>query len=423
MKINVKEKRYTHEGGNASIINPEQMLRRSVMSCMLWENEFYEDGLSISDRIVDLAKKVKPEIVNAMAVEARNDMKVRHVSLLLATIHPEKNTINHVVQRADELAELIAIYWRNGKKPIPAQMKKGLALAFRKFDAYQLAKYNRDGAVKLRDVMFMVHPKPFDDKQKKTWSQLVDGTLASPDTWEVSLSAGADKKETFTRLLSENKLGAMALLRNLRNMIHADVDRNLVRSCILNANYSRVLPFRFVAAARHAPDFEPELDIAMQKSIDALPKLTGKTVVLVDVSGSMDCPLSGKSDMNRMDAAAALGAIVKSDELSVYTFSYDLVKVPPRRGMAGVDAIKSSQSHGGTYLSKSLRELNQKESYDRIIVITDEQSHDGIGAALPGSKRYLINVASNKNGVGYGLWVHLDGFSENVIQWIHKYEK
>lgn len=423
MKLNIKTNPLTHEGGVAANINAEQQLRRSVMSCMLWENEFYEDGKQISDRILELASQVKPEIVNQIAVEARTKYNLRHVPLLLLTAKPNAHAIYNTINRADELAELLAIYFRNGKKSIPAQMKKGLAKAFTKFDAYSLAKYNRDGAIKLRDVLFMVHAKPKDAEQAAVWKSLVDGTLTSPDTWEVALSNGADKKETFERLIREGNLGYLALLRNLCNMIESGVDESLILGAIeARKGAERVLPFRYVAAAKYAPQFEPTLDAAMLHSIDLLPKLKGKTIVLVDVSGSMNDKLSGKSDMTRLDAAAALGSVVQSDSLRVFTFSYNLVEVAPRKGMAGVDNIKNSQPHGGTHLAGALQAINQLD-YDRIIVITDEQSHGGSCDPKQGSIGYLINVASNKNGVGYGRWNHIDGFSENVIRWIYENEQ
>lgn len=109
---------------------------------------------------------------------------------------------------------------------------RGLGDAFPKVSAYQLAKYNRRNPVKLRDVLFLSHAKPKDDEQKAVWKQLVDGTLPSPDTWELELSAGKDKRETWTRILNEKKLGALALLRNLRNMTEAQVDDALIRSSL-----------------------------------------------------------------------------------------------------------------------------------------------------------------------------------------------
>jgi hypothetical protein len=90
--------------------------------------------------------------------------------------------------------------------------------------------------------------------------------------------------------------------------------------------------------------------------------------------------------------------------------------------MAGIDAIKNSQSHDGTYLTSAINTINNKIKYDRIIVITDEQSHDGCTSPLNGSKGYMINVGTSKNGVGYGSWTHIDGFSENVIRFITECE-
>lgn len=428
------KKEYTAEGGPAyAHMTPMQALRRSVASCLLWEDEFYEDGVKIADRIFALALTVKPAELAALAIEAREQFNLRHVPLLLlhALVQTAKgtslagDTIARVIQRADELSEFLAIYWRDGKKPLAAQVKRGLGEAFTKFGPYALAKYNRDAKVKLRDVLFLTHAKPKDEAQAALWKKLVDGTLESPDTWEVSLSAGADKKETFERLIREGKLGYLALLRNLRNMMQAGVDDALVREAILarKGGAERVLPFRYVAAARAAPVYERELDQALVASIAELPPLSGPTVVLVDVSGSMDAPLSAKSDLRRIDAAAALAAIAPAERLRVFTFSEQLVEVPPRRGMAGVDAVIRSQHHSGTYLGRALSELSAKANYERLIVITDEQSADAARLHVSG-KHYLINVASNRNGVGYGNgWTHIDGFSESVLRFIVESEK
>jgi hypothetical protein len=165
---------------------------------------------------------------------------------------------------------------------------------------------------------------------------------------------------------------------------------------------------------------EPVLDQALSEAISELPALTGKTLVLVDVSGSMITPLSGKSDLTRMDAAAALSSLIHGD-LRVMTFSYQLVEVAPRRGMAGVDAVISSQQHGGTALAEAVQTANTIP-HDRLIVITDEQATDGRVPPPVAKLAYMVNVASYKNGVGYGKWVHLDGFSEGILRWIHASE-
>lgn len=431
MKINVARDYSTVKthGGVPAFphLTPLQTLRRSVLACLLWEDQFYEDGNSIADRILEYADKVTTEDLAALAVEARSTYNLRHVSLLLLRALAKRggrivgDTIERVIQRADEPAEFLALYWKDGKKPLAKQVKIGLGRAFRKFNGYQLAKYNRDGAIKLRDVLFLVHAKPKDEPQAVLWKHLVEGTLTAPDTWEVALSAGQDKKETWERLMRESQLGYLALLRNLRNMTAVGVDTGLIRGSILERRGAeRVFPFRYVAAARACPQLEPVLDEALSEAVSELEPLIGKTIVLVDVSGSMDVPLSAKSDMNRIDAAAALASIINGD-LRVFTFSNHLVEVAPRRGMAGVDAIKSSQPHGGTALAGAIKLVNGFP-HDRLIVITDEQATDDRVPTPVAKRAYMVNVGSYKNGVGYGKWTHLDGFSEGILRWIHAYE-
>ena len=451
----------THEGAPAAPhLTPEQQLRRSVLSCLLWEDEFYESGVGIADRIEQAAAAVPPATLAALAIEARGRFHLRHVPLLLLSCLAQhsrgtsllSDTMPRVIQRADELAEFVVVHARmNGVAPsavkpkLSKQIKLGLARAFQRFDASSLAKYNRDGVVKLRDVLFLAHPKPKNAEQAATWKALVDGTLPPPDTWEVALSAGADKKTTWERLISEGRLGYLALLRNLRNMDQAAVDAALIGSAIRARENGahRVLPFRYVAAARAAPQHVPALDDALKAAIGDMPRLSGRTVVLVDVSGSMDAALSAKSDLTRLDAAAALAAIVPADHLRVFSFSNQMVECPPYRGLAGIDAVVRSQAHQGTRLFEALAALNDQVPYDRIVVITDEQAHGGPSAPMgfwaspfttggqsristcpaPKGRGYMVNVASNRNGVGYGAWTHVDGFSERVLTFIAECER
>lgn len=424
----------THGGSVAQTVSAEQELRRTVMSCMLWENTFYENGVDVADRIQSLAAQVDPDTLGQMALEARHDMHLRHAPLLLLCAlvgHQKRPTalttreyIFMTLTRADEICELLAMYWREGRKPIAKQLKLGLAAAFCKFDEYEFAKYNRPADIKLRDVMFLVRPKPVDEKQAELFQKIADDKLATPDTWETNLSMGANKRETFTRLLREERLGYLALLRNLRNMQDAGVDKHLVESAIFRQKGSRrVLPFRYIAAAKAAPQFERAIDTALCEKVAGSKKFPGKTFILVDVSASMNARLSAKSDMTRMDAAATLAAVFPSDDVRVFTFSYTLVEVPPRIGVAGVDAIIGSQPHGGTALSEAIAAVNAVE-HDRLIVITDEQSTSRSRTPDPVAPLgYMINVASYQNGVGYGKWTHIDGFSERVLNWMHEYEE
>lgn len=441
-KPNVNTRR-THEGAQASQINATQELRRTLMACMLWENNFYEDGVSVADRIAQLVGRVDANTAAQFAAEARNVMHLRHAPLWvarhMAIHHPSRvaDTLAEIIQRPDELTEFLSLYWLDdATQPISNQVKKGLARAFTKFDAYQLAKYNRKAAVTLKDVMFLVHPKPLNREQAQVWKQLAEGTLAPPDTWEVNLSAGegakteAEKRQVWESLLAEDKLGGMALIRNLRNMGQASVDKGLIKSALGKMKASRILPFRFIASALHNPEWEADLEAAMFRGLQSMEKLPGKTVILVDISGSMYSSVSGRSQMQRIDAACGVAMIAReiADDVAVYSFDTDTHTIPARRGFALRDAIMRSGG-GGTYLHAAVDYVNAREDYDRLIVITDEQAHGTYWGrsqgqlSAPKGKGYMVNVATYQNGVGYGEWTHIDGWSDGVIRYIQEIEK
>jgi hypothetical protein len=441
MKTNVKPaKIHTHEGAVAVRISPIEELRRTVSACLLWESSFYESGVSIADRIQKLALEVDLNDLIALISETRDVHKLRHAPLMLlaamlqrSDLHTFKGSIPDVIaqniRRADEMGELLAMHAQltntpvdKLKKILPAKLKKGLAKAFNRFDAYQLGKYNRPDGIKLRDVMLLTHPKPSDDAQAAVWKSLLDGTLASPDTWEVALSGGADKRETFTRLLTEQNIGYMALLKNLRGMLDAGVDADLVREAIIARRQSRyVLPFRYIAAARACPRMEPAIDQAICEMVSEIASFDGETIIIVDVSGSMEEMLSKKSDLRRLDAAAGLASLFMG-KARVLTFSSKVVEVPHRLGMAGVDKIFNSQDHRSSDMHAAVALANTMK-HDRLIVISDEKVNRRPDRPVA-KKAYMVNVGSSKNGVGYrDGWTHIDGFSEGVFRFIHEAER
>jgi hypothetical protein len=425
--------RFTHEGARASHTGHFEQLRRAVLSCLLWEDTFYEDGESIVTRIKGLVQSCDSENVAALAIQARTDYHLRHVPLMLAVGLARKgykgtaDVLYSIIQRPDELTEFLALYWQDGKCPLSAQVKKGLARAFTKFGAYQLAKYNRNEAIKLRDVLFLVHAKPKDDVQAQTWKHLVEGTLSIPDTWETNLSAGKDKKETFTRLITEGKLGYMALLRNLRNMEQAGVDHELVSNALVTgAAKSRALPYRFIAALNHAPGFLDALDAGMQGAMTEMEPLPGSTVICIDVSGSMSWNLSNNSQMRRQEAAAAVAILIRGicKNVRIIGFGSSASEIPAYKGLAIADKLRDFGNvvGHGTDVAAAVKLANGK-GYDRIIVITDEQSRTNLIEPLPDSLAYIINVASYENGIGYGRWTHINGFSQAIVQYIQEMER
>jgi hypothetical protein len=320
------------------------------------------------------------------------------------------------------------------------QIKKGLATAFKKFNEYSLAKHSKDGSVSLRDVLFLTHPKADTQEQQDMWDRLVKDDLKTPDTWEVALSShkeGKNPKESWERLLTENKLGDLALIRNLRNMTQAEVSPILVNAALDKMKGDRVLPFRYLSAAVHAPKFEPALERALLRSLEGHDKLSGKTILVVDVSGSMyGTTVSEKSEMDRAKAACALAVLVRElcENPVIYatagndhTRIHQTQLVPSRRGFALSDAVyalKDPLGGGGIFLTQVMDYIKKHEkTADRIIVITDEQDCSGQADAPSkadafGIYNYIINVNTYQHGIGYGKWTHINGWSEAVLDFI-----
>lgn len=447
--VNKKEKKptvYTHGGAPTYAVNAEEELCRAVMSCLLWEDTHYESGESIADRIKKLVPLVKPQRVAQIAIDARTLMKLRHVPLLIARemarIDSHKHLVGkllpEIIQRADELTELVAIYWKEKKQPLSAQIKKGLAEAFTKFDEYALGKYNQDGAVKLRDILFLVCPISKNREQKATWKKLAEKTLKAPEeTWEVEISEKGNNKASWEKLLINKNMGAMAILRNLRNFVNAGVSEKLVRQALKEMDSKWVLPFRFLSATQHAPKYEPEIEQAMLKCLEGKPKLKGKTLVIIDVSGSMyNTKVSEKSEMDRAKAACSVAVLARElcENPVIYatagsdsTRTHKTQLVPSRRGFGLSDAIYQlcrPLGGGGIFLEQVMSYVKSKEhEADRIIVITDEQDCSGnqdapARADAFGKHNYIINVNTYKHGIGYGKWTHINGWSEAVLDYI-----
>lgn len=432
----------TGAGAEASIIPVDQKLRRAVLACMLWEDMAYESGKSNAQNITDLVGEVEPAVAASIAYEARQKQNLRSAPLqvVLAMVGRENckpyvaDAIDSVIQRPDEIAKLLKMYQdKNGKDaPLSNQMKRGLAKAFRKFNTeYVLGKYkNGVDGMTLRDAMFLVHPKPVDDNQAVLFKKLANKELATPDTWETNLSSGKDKKETFTRLIQEKKLGALALLRNLRNMIESGVDDGLIREGLASVKTERVLPFRFISANRTTGNaFQRELEALMLKSLrEGDVKLKGHTIIVVDTSGSMGATLSAKSDLTREDAGAALAILVKeiSDSCTVYATGNRTVKVDD--SLHGFDLARgikeAGAGYGGIFLKQCVEFVNGLEKEcDQMIVITDGQDC-GLGKNAPklvepfARNNYLVDIAAHKNGIGYEKFTVINGFSEAVIGYI-----
>jgi len=265
-------------------------------------------------------------------------------------------------------------------------------------------------------LVFLSHARPVDEAQAALWKRLAENELATPDTWEVALSAagrgdGQEKREVWERLLAERKMGALALLRNLRNLHAAGVSEELVLSALAALKTERVLPFRFLAAARNAPQWKRRLK--QQCSGRSRPARESW-------QGTRWCwwtsPDRWSRRCRRGRDAAHRRCVWTGDPASrdcgegddLYLF---------RPGPAGGFTPRNGAARCAGKEPTSLGNLpgcgaqaggdRSPRGYDRLVVITDEQSHDSVPA--PKGVGYVINVASAQNGVGYGAWTHVDG--------------
>lgn len=445
-----KDKTVRLAGGGvmaAAVQDAESLLRRTVMANLLWENQFYQDGKTTSDLIGELIPKVHPEVCFQMAIEARTKQNLRHVPLLIAREMARHDShkklvgdlLPQIILRADEIIEFMAIYWKDGKIPLSKQVRKGLGLSFDNFDEYQFAKYNRKTEIKFRDVLFLTHPKPKKEKEE-LYRKIADNNLSTPDTWEVALSTGEDKKSAWERLIQSNKLGALAFIRNLRNMEDVEVPKKTILEGFQTINPRWLLPLNFIAAAKQSPRFERELEVLMMKGLELPPKLTGHSILIVDVSGSMSYGnISTHNSNTRLDAAASLAMLASEmcENISIYAtagtyYEHKTEIIRPRRGFALIEEINKAARQlggGGIFTRQCIDYIRTKEegTPERIIIFSDSQDCDNPSSGLPkpfGKNNYIIDISAYKHGINYkGIWTaEISGWSEHFLSYIAAYE-
>lgn len=423
------------------------LLKRAVLANLLWEDVAYMDGKKVAAEIQRLIPLCPAEDVYLIALEARVIQKLRHTPLFIAVEmckYPEhkmfvQDLLPQIITRADMLTDFLAIYWKDGKKPICNQAKKGLAKAFHNFNEYKFAKYDRNAAIKLRDVMFLVHAKPKNEYEEKLFKKIANRTLDTPETWEVLLSSGKDKKESWTKLITEDKIGGLAMLRNIANMRKANVDKKVINEGLERLKSSMLMPLDFLKAERMNPEFSRQIEDSMIKSYANLPKLTGKTLFIVDVSGSMNYRMSVKSDFTRYDAACAMAMLAANqceDYEIVCTAGNDCrgegahEHIPyPQKGFGIFGQIHATNNNlgcGGIFTRQCLKWCNdkfRKQKFDRIIIFSDSQDCEYPNKGVPkpfGTYNYICDVSANTKGVNYkGVWTaEISGFSEHFITFI-----
>jgi len=357
------------------------------------------------------------EFLAKAALYTRNELGMRTMSHLLAGEIASKNYasgsgwgrtfFDAIVYRVDDMAEILGYFLGKDHKAIPNSLKSGFSSAFDRFDAYQLAKYRGDSnAVKLVDIVRLVHPKG-NEKNKTALEQLVKGTLRNTKTWEAKVSAAGQKAtskeavaataEAWEDLLKENKLGYLALIRNLTNIANSVDDATFETALAQvidekSVKTSLVLPFQlYIAAKQVENEGRIKNHSRMSKVIDALtaaidvslsnvPKLEGKTLVAVDISGSMDSRLSAMGQARVVDVATLFGVVLaKANDADLVRFNTSASYSVVPKSRSTLDSVKSlAQTGGGTAFESIMYLINQSQTvYDRILVLSDMQSWSG----------------------------------------------
>jgi len=461
MKFNVKAvaaKLLNHEGETAFALTPQMELYTLVATSVLSE-QFYEKAEDKLARLRQLIIKNDAGFVARLAVYAREQMHLRSVPLVLAVelgkAHRGDSIVAklaaRVIQRADEITELLAYYQLANERTevkklnkLSKQLQKGLAEAFNKFDEYQFAKYNRDTQVKMRDALFLVHPKAKGETQQALFDKIVKDELKTPYTWEVELSAlgqqsfttPEERKNAFNakweELIFSNKLGYMATLRNLRNFLEAGISNEALKKVCKYLSdekavaSSRQLPFRFLSAYRELKQIKEgragivleALEAAILYSAANIPgyDINTRVVVAADVSGSMQRPISAKCQVQNFDIGLLLAMLMRHRCRNVITGmfgdTWKTISVPKDNILANVEEFRRREGEvgyatNGYLVIKDM--LDRQQVADKVMMFTDCQLWNNQGNGInivslwkaykklaPKAKLYLFDLA------GYG---------------------
>lgn len=413
-----------HEGHVAYKMSDKSKLVTQVLTSFFNEQKFYEDN---SDEIKETIKKVikdDPQFVSNLAVFARREFNMRSISHVLVgylAYEPEgkpfvRSTIKGICLRGDDLTEIMAFYISEFGKPIPNSLKKGLGDVLKTLDEYSLAKYKGNSKdVKMRDLLCLCRPKPVDKEQEALWKRCLEGTLETPYTWETELSANGNNKKTWEKLIDSHKVGYMALLRNLRNIVEANPDNlDEVLNYISNpeaVKKSKQLPFRFLSAYQSVKGLASSkvfdtLEDAIDISVENLPKIPGRTIIAMDTSGSMSSCISSKSDVKCCDISVLLGLIANRicDDSIVYTFNHNIKRMDiSRRGGLIDQTLRYANPYGGTDMRLPFQAMiNENVRADRIIILSDNECNSGWR-----EKKVVQSYADQYRKItGNDIWVH-----------------
>lgn len=377
-----------------------------------------------------------------------------------------RDMVASVLQRADEPGEALAYFRSRYGRSVPFNVKKGIALAARRlYNERSLLKYDTPShGYRFGDVIDVTHPKPEGPAQAALFRHALDrrhghgqnledipeelamvrankimrgrmpeAWLISENlrtagmTWEDALSAVGDKlpKARVWSAVIPN-MGYMALLRNLRNFDEAGLDpasADYVADKIASVEEvrrSKQLPMRFLTAYWNVPSnrWAWPLEQALEICLDNVPKLRGRTLILVDTSTSMHSPFSRASEINRWHVAAVFGVALarRCDQADVYSFSStakfwddphgahtkEFPLVPGESLLKSLDRFKNGGwfLEGGTDTALALRQ--EYTGHDRVVILTDEQASQDLAEVSDSLPSTTPLITCNLAGYTYG---------------------
>jgi hypothetical protein len=408
--------------GNVQVAkSAAQVFFETLVGHMYGKDRFYTSNEDICKRLsVDISKLVragKSDYVANVILYAREQAMMRSMPIL-ATVYFAKalretgvafpqlrRLVSSVIQRADQITDTYAVALEvfGGKNKVPMALKRGVADAMNKFTEYHFGKYNRAAGVTFKDVVRIVHPEPKDENQSVVFKKILEDNLAVPYTWETELSMNGQlpkevqksKAQIWAELVKSGKLGYMALLRNLRNIIQsgADVTDEVAKriSDPEQVSRSKQLPFSFIKAFDAVKDAPTQLKWAVSEALDAscanIPSLGKNVWIIVDGSGSM---LGGQmyraaplyetlGDSPFQTAAVFCAALVKSSKeatniaVSIFSDNAQMVDLNPRDTATSiVDKLTKMVQGGGTNLQAALN-LKSKLGFepDTVVILSD----------------------------------------------------
>ena len=407
--VSIEEKRSTvnKQGYQAYVYDSKMDLVTRVLNTFLSPNgKFHNKNEQVElEQAIDTMCVTNPMFVAQLGVYARKEMNLRSVSHIIAArlaknVKGEEFTklaITSMMQRPDDLTECLAYYLGKFGKPVPNCLKKGLGRSITFFNDYQLAKYDRGHSaeqISLQDVANLCRPKSYTDKQELYMKQLMTGTLPIPYTWETELSARGNTQQVWKELIDSGKVGYMALLRNLNNILNADCSRpHIQKVATLLSNSDAVarnkqLPFRYFSAYRMVSQnsnrnrllLMDALEEAILLSIKNIETIPGHSLIAIDVSSSMGSKVSEKSTVTCNEIAAILGIIAHQicEQATIVTFDTRLENYQPNKKTGIIGNINDLFfSGGGTNVALPFQFAcdNYHMNFDRIITLSDNENN------------------------------------------------